>query len=231
MTNNVTKKALVIEDDAAFRRSLGEQLELHEGYVAILASSGKEAIELAKDQHFEVILLAVELADIDGRDLCRLMRRQGVRAPIIMLSDLDADADAILALDSGASDYVTKPFRLGVLLARVRAHHRQFEQFDDTTFPVGPYAFRPSTKILTNLETDRKIHLTERETAILKYLYRMGDRPARRQTLLSEVWGYKADVTTHTLETHIYRLRQKVEPDPENLQILVTEPEGYRLVR
>jgi len=117
------------------------------------------------------------------------------------------------------------------LLARVRAQLRQFELSDDATFPIGPYAFRPSAKTLTNNETEKKVHLTEKETAILKYLYRMGDRAVPRDVLLDEVWGYNAGVTTHTLETHIYRLRQKVEPDPTNAQILVTEPGGYRLVR
>lgn len=225
------KRALIIEDDAALRQSLGEQLELHEGFVAVTAADGEQALDLVKKQHFEIILLDVRLPDIDGRDLCRLMRRQGVKAPIIIVSVYDTDADMILGLDSGASDYITKPFRLGVLLARVRAQHRQYEQLDDATFPIGPYLFHPSAKILTDIETGRKIHLTERETAILKCLYRMGDRPVRRDALLGEVWGYKADVATHTLETHIYRLRQKVEPDHARVQILVTEPEGYRLVR
>ena len=121
--------------------------------------------------------------------LCRLMRRQGVKTPIIMLTAHDSDADTILGLDSGANDYIPKPFRLGVLLARVRAQLRQFELSDDAIFPIGPYAFRPSAKVLHNAETDRKIHLTEKETAILKYLYRMGDRPVPREVLLDEVWG------------------------------------------
>ena len=230
MTNNI-KKALIVDHDDVLRNAIAEQIERHETHIGVQAANGEQALALVKDQHFEIILLDVELPDIDGRDLCRLMRRQGVKTPIIMLGSADGDADVILALDSGASDYVTKPFRLNVLLARVRAHQRQFEHLDDATFPIGPYAFRPSMKFLTNRETDKRIHLTEKEAALLKYLYRNGDRPAQRQTLLDEVWGYKADVTSHTLESHIYRLRQKVEPDPYNAQILVTEPEGYRLVR
>jgi DNA-binding response OmpR family regulator len=226
-----TKQILIVDDDAALRSSLAEQLELHEGFVALQAENGESALELVKEHHFEVILMDVGLPDTDGRDLCRLMRRQGVKTPVIMLTAHDSDADTILGLDSGANDYIPKPFRLGVLLARVRAQLRQFELSDDATFPIGPYSFRPSAKILTNTETDKKVHLTEKETAILKYLYRMGDRPVPRDVLLDEVWGYNAGVTTHTLETHIYRLRQKVEPDPTNAQILVTEPGGYRLVR
>ncbi|MGI9433516.1 MAG: response regulator transcription factor [Geminicoccaceae bacterium] len=225
------KQILIVDDDAALRISLAEQLELHEGFVALQAENGESALELVKEHHFEVILMDVGLPDTDGRDLCRLMRRQGVKTPVIMLTAHDSDADTILGLDSGANDYIPKPFRLGVLLARVRAQLRQFELSDDATFPIGPYSFRPSAKILTNTETEKKVHLTEKETAILKYLYRMGDRPVPRDVLLDEVWGYNAGVTTHTLETHIYRLRQKVEPDPTNAQILVTEPGGYRLVR
>jgi DNA-binding response OmpR family regulator len=226
-----TKQVLIVDDDEALRTSLAEQLELHEGFVVFTAADGKQALELVKEHHFEVILMDVGLPDTDGRDLCRLVRRQGVKSPIIMLTAHDSDADTILGLDSGANDYIPKPFRLGVLLARLRAQLRQFELSDDATFPIGPYTFRPSAKMLVNAENNRKIHLTEKETAILKYLYRMGDRPVTREVLLDEVWGYNAGVTTHTLETHIYRLRQKIEPEPTNAQILVTQPGGYRLVR
>ena len=228
---NINKRTLIVDHDDGLRNTIAQRITLIEGHVAIQAANGEQVLALIKDQHFDMILLDVDLPDIDGRDLCRLMRRQDVKTPIIILGSDDGDAEVILALDSGASDYVTKPFHLGVLLARIRAHQRQFEQFDDATFPVGPYAFRPSTKMLTDRETDKKIHLTDKEAALLKYLYRMGDRPAQRKTLLDEVWGRKADVTSHTLESHIYRLRQKVEPDPTRVQILVTEPDGYRLVR
>ena len=228
---NVNKKILIVDHDDGVRNTIAQRITLIEEHIAIQAATGEQVLALVKDQHFEMILLDVDLPDIDGRDLCRLMRRQGVKTPIIILGSDDGDAEVILALDSGASDYVAKPFHLGVLLARIRAHQRQFEQFDDATFPIGPYAFRPSTKFLINRETDKKIHLTEKEVALLKYLYHMGDRPAERKALLDQVWGYSADVTSHTLESHIYRLRQKVEPDPTNAQILVTERDGYRLVR
>ena len=157
------------------------------------------------------------------------MRRRGVKAPIIMLTGQDSDADAILGLDAGANDYITKPFRFNVFMARIRAQLRTHEQSDDAVFNVGPYAFLPAAKMLTNSETDRKIRLTEKETAILKFLYRAGGKVVSRDTLLDEVWGYNAGVNTHTLETHVYRLRQKIEPDPQQNAILVTEPGGYRL--
>jgi len=167
---------------------------------------------------------------MDGRECCRLMRRSGMKAPVIMLTAHDTDADTILGLDAGANDYVTKPFRLGVLLARVRAQLRQHEQSEDAVFPVGPYTFRPAAKMLIDDDNNRKIRLTEKETSILKYLYRAGDKAIGRDQLLGEVWGYNAEVTTHTLETHVYRLRQKIERDPSHAEILVTEPGGYRLV-
>ena len=133
-----------------------------------------------------------------------------------------------LGLDAGANDYVTKPFKFAVLLARIRAQLRQHEQSEDAVFTIGPYTFKPASKLLVD-EKGGKVRLTEKETAILKYLYRTGDKVVSRETLLHEVWGYNAGVTTHTLETHIYRLRQKIEKDPSNAEILVTETGGYKL--
>jgi len=228
MTSN--KKILLVDDDAALRHSLAEQLQLHEEFATVEAETAAEALESVKDAYFDCILLDVGLPDMDGRDLCKLMRRNGVRSPVIMLTGVDSDADAILGLDSGANDYVTKPFRLGVLLARLRAQLRQFEQSEDAVFTIGRYTFRPSAKMMIDDEKNRKVRLTEKETAILKYLYRVGSKTVGRDVLLGEVWGYNAGVTTHTLETHVYRLRQKIERDPSNAEILVTEPGGYRLV-
>ena len=167
---------------------------------------------------------------MDGRDACRALRAAGIKCPIIMLTGADADADAVLGLEAGANDYVTKPFRLGVFLARLRAHIRQHERSDDAVFSIGPYTFKPSAKLLVNDLTRKKIRLTDKETAILKYLYRSGSKVIGRDVLLDEVWGYNAGVTTHTLETHVYRLRQKIETDPSRAQILVTESGGYRLI-
>jgi DNA-binding response OmpR family regulator len=224
------KKILLIDDDEALRQSLSEQLRLHEEFDTSEAASGAAGIAQAKAIYFDLILLDVGLPDMDGREVCRLMRRGGVKSPIIMLTAAESDADTILALDAGANDYVTKPFRLGVLLARMRAQLRQHEQSEDAVFTIGPYTFRPSAKLLTHGESKKKVRLTEKETSILKYLYRSGDSVVGRDKLLGEVWGYNAGVTTHTLETHVYRLRQKIEADPSAAEILVTEPGGYRLV-
>jgi len=224
------KRILIVDDDPTLLEMLSEQLQLHEEFLTSGAATAGEALEQAKEDYFDVILLDVGLPDMDGREVCRLMRRNGVTSPIIMLTGADTDADTILGLDAGANDYITKPFRLGVLLARLRAHIRQHERSDDAVFTIGPYTFQPSNKLLVNNEDDKKVRLTDKETAILKYLYRAGEKDVSRDVLLDEVWGYNASVTTHTLETHVYRLRQKIEADPSNARILITEPGGYRLV-
>ena len=230
MARATGRKVLLVDDDTVLCQSLSEQLRLHEEFFTVEAVNGGQALELAKGEYFDAILLDVGLPDIDGREVCRLMRRNGVKSPIIMLTAAESDADTILGLDAGANDYITKPFRLGVLLARLRAQLRQHEQSEDAVFTIGPYTFRPSAKLLVHGESKKKVRLTEKETAILKYLYRSGNAVVGRDTLLGEVWGYNAGVTTHTLETHVYRLRQKIETDPSNATILVTEPGGYRLV-
>ena len=228
----IDKKILIIDDDAPLYESLSEQLKLHEGLIPYRAASGEAALEQLKAEYFDVILLDVGLPDIDGRELCRLIRHDGIKTPIIMLTAAVSEADIILGLDSGANDYINKPFRLGILLARLRAQLRQHEQSEDVILRIGPYSFRPSTRLMT-LEGNKKatIRLTEKEAAILKFLYRAQGEIIQRNILLHQIWGYNPSVATHTLETHVYRLRQKIEIDPSKAQILITEPGGYRLVR
>lgn len=224
-----TKKILLVDDDEDLRETLREQLWLQEEYTADEAGTGAEGLRLLENNTYEVILLDVGLPDIDGRDLCRKIRRLGIKVPIIMLTGADSEADTILGLESGANDYVTKPFRFGILSARIRAHLRQHEQSEDAVFTIGPYSFHPSNKLLVEVETERKTRLTEKETSILKYLLRAKGKAVGRTELLNEVWGYNSAVTTHTLETHVYRLRQKIETEPSNAKLLLTEPGGYRL--
>ena len=140
-----------------------------------------------------------------------------------------AEEDVVRGLDAGASDYVVKPFRAGELIARLQAQLRIFEQSESATFRIGPYTFRPAAKLLTAPQKNRRIKLTEKEVGILKYLYRAGAKSVSRKTLLNEIWGYNAAVETHTLETHIHRLRQKIEPDPAHCCILLTVNGGYKL--
>lgn len=223
------KRILLVDDDDLLRETLQDQFAIHDEYALEMATTAQEAVEAVKQEaHIDLLLLDVGLPDMDGREACELMRKNGFKSPIIMLTGADTDADHILGLNAGANDYVTKPFKFAVLLARVRAHLRSHEQSEDAVFKVGPYEFRPSVKMLVT-EQEKKIRLTEKETSILKYLYRAGGQPVARDILLDEVWGYNSGVTTHTLETHVYRLRQKIEPDPSNASLLVTESGGYRL--
>jgi DNA-binding response OmpR family regulator len=222
---------LIVDDDADLRATLSEQLSLDQEFqISEAATAGEaEALLVAPNNRCDAVLLDIGLPDGDGRELCAKLRRLGLRMPVIMLTGADAEADIVRGLDAGANDYIAKPFRLNELLARLRAQLRVFDNSEDAVFTIGPYSFRPSAKLLLEASRNRKIRLTEKEAAILKFLYRAGGRPVPRQVLLNEVWGYNAAVTTHTLETHIYRLRQKVEPDPTMARLLLTEGGGYRL--
>ncbi len=221
------KTLLIVDDDTDLRGALAEQLQAEE-FNAVEAADGGEGVHLAQSASPDLILLDIDLPDMNGREACRQIRAAGVAAPVIMLTAASSDADTIEGLESGANDYVTKPFKFAVLLARVRAQLRSHEHSEGAVFRLGAYEFRPSAKLLLD-SAQRKIRLTEKETNILKYLYRAGEKPVSREELLAEVWGYNAGVTTHTLETHVYRLRQKIEPDPSNAKLLLTEAGGYRL--
>ncbi len=222
------KCILLIDDDEDLREALGEQLSMTSEFDVVESASAKEALATLKTGIFDLIILDVGLPDIDGRELCRLIRKDGVKCPIVMLTGHDTDADTILGLDSGASDYVVKPFKFPVLLSRLRAQLRHYEQSEDIVFRFGPYLFRPGQKLLLT-EDGKKIRLTEKETGILKFLYRSASKVVARDVLLHEIWGYNEQITTHTLETHIYRLRQKIETEPGRANILLTESGGYRL--
>jgi DNA-binding response OmpR family regulator len=226
---STSKKILLIDDDEALRETLMEQLGLHDEYSLFEAATATAGIKALKAEHADLVLLDVNLPDMDGREACKLMRRNGYKGPIVMLTGETTDADTILGLDSGANDYVTKPFRFAVLLARIRSHLRQHEHSEDAIFQIGPYTFKPAAKLLF-AENNRKVRLTEKETSIIKFLLRADEQAVSRETLLAEVWGYNAGVSTHTLETHIYRLRQKIESDPSQAEILVTVGGGYKLI-
>jgi DNA-binding response OmpR family regulator len=220
---------LIIDDDEDLREGLTEQIGLYDEFHVATAESAAAGMAAARSGDVALAIVDVGLPDLDGREAVRLMRAQGFKAPIIMLTGHTTDADTIVGLEAGANDYVTKPFRFAVLLARIRAHLRQFDQSEDATFTIGRYTFKPAAKML--VEPDgKRVRLTEKETAILKFLYRAGEKPITRDVLLHEVWGYNSGVTTHTLETHIYRLRQKMEKNPGSAELLVTEGGGYKLV-
>src|SRR5690606_35251192 len=220
---------LIVDDDEDLRSILVEQLELCEEFQILQEDNATKGIQTARNGIVDLLIMDVGLPDMDGREAVKLLRKGGFKAPVIMLTGQDSESDTVLGLEAGANDYVTKPFRFAVLLARIRAQLRQHEQSEDAVFTIGPYTFRPSAKVLLD-ERGQKVRLTEKETAILKFLYRAGEKVISRDVLLHEVWGYNSGVTTHTLETHIYRLRQKIERDPSKAELLVTEAGGYKVV-
>ncbi|KWV44219.1 MULTISPECIES: response regulator transcription factor [Rhizobium] len=220
---------LLVDDDDDLRETLTEQLSLYDEFTVLQETTAAKGVERARSTPIDLLIMDVGLPDMDGREAVKLLRKGGLKAPIIMLTGHDTDSDTILGLEAGANDYIAKPFRFAVLLARIRVQLRQHEQSEDATFNVGPYVFKPSQKLLT-MDSGQKIRLTEKEAAIIRYLYRAEQKVVTRDVLLEEVWGYNSGVTTHTLETHVYRLRQKIERDPSNAEILVTENGGYKII-
>lgn len=222
------KTLLLVDDDAELRETLAEQFAYDDEFEVMTADAARPGIELAQGEHVDLIIFDVGLPDMDGREACRLLRKTGVRTPIILLTAQSSDADHVLGLRSGADDFLAKPISFVVLLERVHNQLRRHEQSEDAILQVGPYQFKPAMKLLVD-EQDKKIRLTEKETNILKYLYRAGGQPISREELLDKVWGYHREANTHTLETHVYRLRQKIEPNPQTARLLITESGGYRL--
>lgn len=224
----MVRTILVVDDDDDLRSSLVEQLRLDAEFLVMDSATGGDGLDVIRSNRIDLLIMDLGLPDMDGRDAIKVLRDEGYGFPVIILTGHDTDVDAISGLDSGANDYVSKPFRFGVLLARIRSQLRHHEQSEDAVFDIGPYTFKPSQKVLVSSD-DTKVRLTEKETAILRYLYRASSS-VPRDVLLSEVWGYNSGVTTHTLETHIYRLRQKIERDSSCPELLITGTSGYRLV-
>jgi DNA-binding response OmpR family regulator len=223
-------KVLIVDDDAELRDALTEQLSLHEEFEAVAVENGSRGVQTARAGQIDLVIMDVGLPDIDGREAARILRKNGFKAPIIMLTGHDTDSDAILGLESGANDYVTKPFRFAVLLARIRVQLRQHEASEDAVFSIGPYTFRPRSKLLLNPKGN-KVRLTEKETSILRYLYRAGEQPVPRETLPQEVWGYNSGVPTHTLETHIYRLPRRSKRTPPRPRFWSPKPRATNWCR
>ncbi len=222
---------LIVEDDDALRQVLADQISHSGVFQSIEAASLDEATRHlgAAEARFDSIILDINLPDGDGRDFCARVRKQGHTMPIIMLTGSAEEGDVVSGLNAGANDYIAKPFRVNELMARLHAQLRLFDTSEDAVFTIGPYTFRPAAKLLVGPDKKQRIRLTAKEVDILKFLYRHANRVVSRQVLLDEVWGYNAGVTTHTLETHVYRLRQKIESDPANCRLLMTAPGGYRL--
>lgn len=224
------KKILIIDNDSTLTEMFSEQPTLYREFNVTGSDSAAEALECAKKIYFDSIIINVDLPNIDAWEVSKLFRDTGVRSPIVILTCADINLDKTLRQEIYANEYVSKPFKLRVLVARIRALIGRHERSDDALFTIGPSTFQPANKLLINERENKRVRLTDKETAILKYLSRAGGIAVEREVLLNEVWGYNSNITTHTLETHIYRLRQKIELDPAKAKILVTESGGYKLI-
>jgi DNA-binding response OmpR family regulator len=225
------KHILIIGAGTGLRSALGQALESDGAFQVTEAAGAADAMAKtqARRQRLHAIIVEPVPHDHDGSDLCGWLRRRGLRVPIIVLSEAAAEQDAVRALDAGANDYVVMPLRLAELKARLRAQMREHETSEDVVLPIGPYHFHPGARSLHEPAENRHIRLTQQEVIILKHLYRAGGRPISRQNLLYGAWRYSVGARTHTVETHIYRLRRKIEPDPSHPNIILKDRSGYRL--
>jgi DNA-binding response OmpR family regulator len=233
MTSQLTTRSniLIVDADAATRDAIGAAIATAIDMLAIPAGSGSmaSAIALGRETRIDAMIVAADLDDETGEAFCARLRRLGLRLPILLMAADASEQTVVDALDAGANDVITQMHRPAELLARLRAHLRCHSWCDDVVLPIGPYQFRPGARLLQDQEINRRIRLTDKETAVLKFLYRAAGVPVGRRALLREVWGYAPGATTHTVETHIYRLRRKIEPDPNQIMLLLNDGGGYRL--
>ena len=226
MTN--LKKILLIESDVDLREALCEQLRNTDQFGVFSSGNAIETLEKLKVQSFDVIVMGLHPLNNDSLEACHLTYAQDVKCPILLLTERDEISNTVFGQDARASDYIIKPFKFPILLARINIQLRNNDKSNHSTFTLGPYTFHPFMKVLRN-QDNNEIRLTEKETDILQFLYHTTEDVVPRDVLLQEIWGYNSSVTTHTLETHIYRLRQKIERNPSVAELLVTESGGYRL--
>ena len=222
------KKILLIESDVDLREALCEQLRNTDQFEVFSSGNDTETLQKLRVQSFDMIVMDLHPLNNDSLEACRVTYAQNVKCPILLLTERDEISSSVFGQDARVSDYIIKPFKFPILLARINVQLRMYEKSYDSAFTLGPYTFHPAMKILKTHDNN-EIQLTEKETDILKFLYHTVEDLVPRDILLHEVWGYNNSVTTHTLETHIYRLRQKIERNPSVAELLVTEDGGYRL--
>jgi len=222
---NTARRILLIAPDQAISLVLSEQLTQPDMLEISIAETVDAALERLAAEPFDGIMLDAAIPDPSP---WRVLRDSAVTLPILLMNLPNAVPDAgEIDPVRGVNAVIARPFRLSELMLSIDALLQATVSTEDV--PLGRYRFEPTQKLLRDGDGGL-IRLTEKETAILEYLIEAGDQPIPRELLLTQVWGYNQDVTTHTLETHIYRLRQKIEDDPSQAAILVTVPGGYRLV-
>ena len=225
---NPSTKILLINNDKDLGEALVFQLTLVEKYQIIETNDETSALVQINNNFCELVIINSQSSALKESSLTKNLRLAGYKKPIIILINRNSNLDNSDDHNYKADEYIIKPFRYPVLLKSIETKLYKFKKSENTQYNIGNYVFKPDSKILESNE-NRSIRLTEKENNILKFLYKNLGNVIRRETLLHEVWGYNSKVTTHTLETHIYRLRQKIEDDPSNACFLITEPGGYKL--
>ena len=225
---NPSTKILLINNDKDLGEALVFQLTLGEKYQIIETNDETSALVQINDNFCELVIINSQSSTLKKCNLTKSLRSAGYNKPIIILINRNSNLDNSDDHNHKADEYIVKPFRYPVLLKSIETQLHKFKKSENTQYSIGNYAFKPNSKILESNE-GKSIRLTEKENNILNFLYKNLGNVINRETLLHEVWGYNSKVTTHTLETHIYRLRQKIEIDPANACFLITETGGYRL--
>ena len=225
---NPSTKILLINNDKDLGEALAFQLTLDKKYEIVETSGETSAFSQINNNFCDLVIVNSQSSALNGYNLTKSLRLAGFKKPIIMLINQNNNLDIADDQNRKADEYINKPFRYPVLLKSIETQLHKFKKSENTQYSIGNYIFKPNSKILES-NKNRSIRLTEKENNILKFLYKNLGNIVSRETLLHEVWGYNSKVTTHTLETHIYRLRQKIEDDPSNACFLITEPGGYKL--
>ena len=225
---NPSTKILLINNDKDLGEALAFQLPLGGKYQIIETTEETSALAQINNNFFDLVIINSQSPTLKGYDLTKSLRLTGYKKPIIMLINQNNNLSIPDDQNHKADEYFVKPFRYPVLLKSIETQVHKLKKSENTQYSIGNYTFKPNSKILES-NKNRSIRLTEKENNILKFLYKNLGNTVSRETLLHEVWGYNSNVTTHTLETHIYRLRQKIEDNPSNACFLITEPGGYKL--
>jgi DNA-binding response OmpR family regulator len=223
-------KVLIVEDDQAMAVALRDGFE-YEGYTVLVAKDGETGLRMAAEKDLGLIILDVMLPKMSGLDVCKRLRNEGNDIPIILLTARGQEIDKVLGLKMGADDYVTKPFSFFELCARVEAVIRRASKQGDKVdiFQFGDVKI--DFKELAATRKGRKLDLSPREFKLLKYMVDHRGKVVTREQLLDAVWGYENFPFTRTVDTHIAKLRQKIEEDPSNpLYIVTVHRAGYKFV-
>jgi DNA-binding response OmpR family regulator len=223
-----SSKILLVNNDKDLGEALAFQLSLGEKYQIVESNYETSALAQIDNNFYDLVIINSQSSNLKGYNFTKNLRLSGYKQPIIMLINQNSNLDIPDDQNHKADEYIIKPFRYMVLLKSVETQLHKFKKLENTQYSIGNYVFKPNSKIL-ELDKNRSIRLTEKENNILKLLYKNLGNIVSRKTLLHEVWGYNSNVTTHTLETHIYRLRQKIEDDPSRACFLITETGGYKL--